>query len=422
VLAAASVSDATVELDSATATGSQLQAENAKYAEVTAVYAAAAAAEAMLTQAMGEEIRYSQFLNDLSLTVPEKVWLKNVTFTQVATPPALGATEPGLGTVTFTGVSYSHNDVAVWLESLAKQQGYKDPYFSASTEVLIGKRKAVDFSSTVALTPTPCRSSTPPRPEADMDKLKQWVVLTVVGLLAVLAAAGSSASRRSRPRRTTWSPRRSPRSRPTTGSHAASGAQGPPGQDLPKKQADPGSRRRRRSRTTRPCRLSSATLDLGRRRRAGVVLVSITPCPRTGRAVLARAHRSRRRRRRRAPASRSVGRLLPPCCPAAPVVPAAAVPRWIRGPERWLSSGGNQPWSAALIFSGSVAQFLANLEKLPRALRLTHRDAQPGHLSAASTSGAARHAGRALADHHHHRLGVPAANRPPAAAVVAPVG
>jgi hypothetical protein len=58
----------------------------------------------------------------------------------------------GLGTVTFTGVGYSHEDVAVWLESLAKQQGYKDPYFSSSTEVLVGTRKAVDFASTVTLT------------------------------------------------------------------------------------------------------------------------------------------------------------------------------------------------------------------------------------------------------------------------------
>jgi Tfp pilus assembly protein PilN len=152
VLAAGSVSDATVQLDAATATSSSLQAQNAKYAEVTAVYASAAAAEAMLTEAMGEEIRYSQFLNDLSLTVPDKVWLKNVTFAQVATPPALGATEPGLGTVTFTGVGYSHDDVAVWLESLAKQKGYKDPYFSSSTEVLVANKKAVDFTSTVALT------------------------------------------------------------------------------------------------------------------------------------------------------------------------------------------------------------------------------------------------------------------------------
>jgi Tfp pilus assembly protein PilN len=152
VLAVGSVNDATTELQAATATGTQLQAENAKYAEVTAVYAQAAAAEAMLTQAMGEEIRYSQFLNDLSMTVPEKVWLKNVTFTQVAVPPALGSTEPGLGTVTFTGVGHSHEDVAVWLESLAKQRGYKDPYFSSSTEVLLAERKAVDFASTVTLT------------------------------------------------------------------------------------------------------------------------------------------------------------------------------------------------------------------------------------------------------------------------------
>ena len=152
VLAVGSVNDATTELEAATATGTQLQAQNAEYAEVTAVYAAAAAAEAMLTQAMGEEVRYSRFLNDLSLTVPEKVCLKNVTFSQVATPPALGSTEPGLGTVSFTGVGYSHDDVAVWLESLAKQKGYKDPYFSSSTEVLMAKRKAVDFTSSVALT------------------------------------------------------------------------------------------------------------------------------------------------------------------------------------------------------------------------------------------------------------------------------
>lgn len=153
VLAVGSVNDATAELETATATGTQLQAENAKYADVTAVYAAAAAAEAMLTQAMGEEVRYSTYLNDLSLTVPENVWLKNVTFAQAVVPPALGSTEPGIGSVTFTGVGYSHDDVAVWLESLAKQKGYKDPYFSNSTEALIGTRKTVNFTSTVTLTP-----------------------------------------------------------------------------------------------------------------------------------------------------------------------------------------------------------------------------------------------------------------------------
>ena len=150
--ASSSLSEANTELAAAQATGTQLQAETAKYADVTAVYAQAAAAEAMLTQAMGEEVRYSQFLNDLSLTVPENVWVKNVTFAQAAVPPALGSTEPGIGTATFSGIGFKHDDVAVWLESLAKQQGYANPYFSNSTEALIGTRKTVNFTSTVTLT------------------------------------------------------------------------------------------------------------------------------------------------------------------------------------------------------------------------------------------------------------------------------
>ena len=66
--------------------------------------------------------------------------------------PSVGATEPGVGTVTFTGVGFSHDDVAVWLESLAKQKGYTNPYFTNSTKALIGTRSTVNFSSTVTMT------------------------------------------------------------------------------------------------------------------------------------------------------------------------------------------------------------------------------------------------------------------------------
>jgi len=152
VAAVGSVNDATTELATATATGTALQAETAKYADVQAVYARAAAAEAMLTQAMGEEVRYSQFMNDLSLTVPENVWLNNVTFGQAPVPAALGSTVPGIGTVTFTGVGFKHDDVAVWLESLAKQKGYTDLFLTSSTAALIGNRETVNFTSTATLT------------------------------------------------------------------------------------------------------------------------------------------------------------------------------------------------------------------------------------------------------------------------------
>ena len=153
VSAASSVSSAQTDLDSATATGAQLRAETAKYAQVTAVYERAAAAQAMLTQAMGEEVRYSRFLNDLSLSIPENVWVKNLAFTQAASPAALGSTTPGIGSVTVTGVGFSHDDVAVWLESLASQKAYTNPYFTNSTEALLGSRKIVNFTSTASLTP-----------------------------------------------------------------------------------------------------------------------------------------------------------------------------------------------------------------------------------------------------------------------------
>jgi Tfp pilus assembly protein PilN len=158
VAAMGSVSSAQEDLDTANARNAQLQTETAKYAGVTAIYARAAAAQAMLTQAMGEEVRFSQLLNDLSLSVPENVWLKEVTFNQNAAnaAPAGSATTlstSGIGTVTFTGVGFKHDDVAVWLESLAGQKGYADPYLSSSTEALLGTRKTVNFTSSASLTP-----------------------------------------------------------------------------------------------------------------------------------------------------------------------------------------------------------------------------------------------------------------------------
>ena len=153
VVASSGVGTANEELEAATAESSRLQAEKGKYADVTAVYQQAAAAQAMLTEAMGEEVRYSRFLSDLSLSVPEDVWLTELTYDQTAVAPAVGATEPGVGTLTVTGKGFSHEDVALWLESLASQKTYSNPHFSSSSEVLIGSRQAIEFTSTATLTP-----------------------------------------------------------------------------------------------------------------------------------------------------------------------------------------------------------------------------------------------------------------------------
>ena len=153
------VSSAQSDLDGANAQSTTLQAQSAKYRDVTAVYARAAAAQVQLSSAMGDEVRYSQLLNDLSLTVPSNVWIKSLTYTQ--TPPAAAAgtaavapTVAGaapIGTFSVAGVGFSHDDVAVWLESVAGLKTYQDPYFSTSTEALIGTRKTVNFSSTATV-------------------------------------------------------------------------------------------------------------------------------------------------------------------------------------------------------------------------------------------------------------------------------
>jgi len=155
-----SVASAQGDLDTATSQASSLQQQSAKYADVTATYARAAAAQATLRTAMGGEIRYSQLLNDLSLTVPSNVWLSSLAY--ASTPPVVTTATPvagapaastSVGTFTATATAFSHDDVAVWLESVAGLKAYANPYFSTSAEGLLGTRKVVTFSSTAVLTP-----------------------------------------------------------------------------------------------------------------------------------------------------------------------------------------------------------------------------------------------------------------------------
>ena len=161
------VGDAQRDVDAASAEQTTLRAETAGYADVTQTYARVAAAKQMLVQAMGSEVRYSRFLNDLSLSIPPDVWLTNATWSQgdatataavptAATTTTTGTTATGatpLGTVTLTGVAKNHDDVAVWLEQLAAQKGYAEPYLQSSTEVLLAEKKVVNWSTTVQLTP-----------------------------------------------------------------------------------------------------------------------------------------------------------------------------------------------------------------------------------------------------------------------------
>lgn len=161
VSAGGSVADAEEQVQAAGTEQARLQAEARPFAEVSAVYARAAAAEQMLVQAMGQEVRYSRFLNDLSLTMPPEVWITNASFSQdaaaaaAAGPAVAGApsTPAGLGTITLTGIAFDHDDVALWLEVLAKQRGFAAPFLQSSTEALLGTKKTVNWTTSIVLSP-----------------------------------------------------------------------------------------------------------------------------------------------------------------------------------------------------------------------------------------------------------------------------
>lgn len=160
VSASHSVSSAQSDLADAKTQTTSLQGQVAKYRDVTATINAANAAQAQLVTAMGDEVRYSQLLNDLSLSIPSTVWLKSLSYSSTA--PTAGA--PGTAAVTYnngatpigmlnvTGVGFSHDDVALWLDSIAGlSKTYANPYFTNSTEALIGSRTTVNYSATAVV-------------------------------------------------------------------------------------------------------------------------------------------------------------------------------------------------------------------------------------------------------------------------------
>jgi len=153
-------------LDAATAERALLQAEAAKYSDVPKVFAAVADAQGQLQLAMGNEVRWSFFLNDLALTMPSGVSLDTLALTspapgastQATAPSSAGAAAageltsgagvPGLGTMNVSAKAFTYNTVANWLDSLAKLPTIADPYVGSISAGTEEGTKIVTFSST----------------------------------------------------------------------------------------------------------------------------------------------------------------------------------------------------------------------------------------------------------------------------------
>ena len=107
-----------------------LQKEQTRYAAVPLVAAQLDAANAARTQAMGTDVLWYRYLNDIRAAQPANVKLNSLALTLTATSaaPAAGAgadvlSVPGIGTIQTAGTAAQYSQVSAWLEALNKLNG-----------------------------------------------------------------------------------------------------------------------------------------------------------------------------------------------------------------------------------------------------------------------------------------------------------
>lgn len=148
-------------LDTVSARQAGLDREAGTLLYVTETYRRVEERQLLLTTAMRGEVLWSRLLTDISLTVPDDVWLTSMTVAPVvpsaestgtAAAPATVVAPDEVATITFVGKAIDHDDVSVWLETLARQKAFTGVYFSDSKSEKIGSTDVVTFTSTGTVT------------------------------------------------------------------------------------------------------------------------------------------------------------------------------------------------------------------------------------------------------------------------------
>jgi Tfp pilus assembly protein PilN len=157
-------SGAQEQLDIALSEHAVLQVKASEFADVPKVFAEVADAQLQLRTAMGNEVRWSFFLNDVALRMPSGVSLDSLTATaalpgesatNAADPAAATGEAYGGGTVGSLNVSakaLSYNHVANWLDALAKLPTLASPEALSLNAVDEEGRTLIGFESAAVVT------------------------------------------------------------------------------------------------------------------------------------------------------------------------------------------------------------------------------------------------------------------------------
>lgn len=139
-------------------TAQELQAEEARYAEVPRVLSAIESVQNAQAQAMATDVAWYAQLDKVNQEFPEGLKFTSLSVTMNDAGAAADTGNPlaapnTIGTMTVEGIGPDYVNVAAWLDALEGHDGFVDPYYSQATRsVDETKKKEVTVSTTVNFT------------------------------------------------------------------------------------------------------------------------------------------------------------------------------------------------------------------------------------------------------------------------------
>jgi len=156
VWAQTQVDAAQSDLEAAQSQVTHLKSQQTQFADVPKVLSQLDAARAARASALGHDVLWYRYLDDLALASPSSTTLGSfsATVTDTLSPASNPLEATGLGTVTFAGkTSDAFPGVAQWLTSVSTVHGMDVSQLANASRTTPGG-KVVDFSARVVLTPS----------------------------------------------------------------------------------------------------------------------------------------------------------------------------------------------------------------------------------------------------------------------------
>jgi len=146
-----SLSSAHQELDIQLAENAAISAKVAELSDLEVLQARLVNQELALNALFENEVRWSTVLADLQAVIPSDTWLTGMTVSPIQVVEGEELTA-GRARIDFQGTTFTHPDVADFLQRMDRVPGFDLPYISMSTKTDVGNREVVAFSASVIVT------------------------------------------------------------------------------------------------------------------------------------------------------------------------------------------------------------------------------------------------------------------------------